>query len=312
MTSVLITKIQNQLFAIPGNNVLEIVSIDNYKSEDIVTHLPGSILIKNHNNLIPLVWAEGIFNDKTIDLFHSLNLRVVIVESNSLKFGLIIDEVLDFENVDISPINERIQTLTLFQSCFVNPNNQITLLLDLDGIGTISKITKKEETKEKPVENKEMYEYMLFNLINIKRCGIPVSYIDRLEQFNASSIEFTGNIPIIRYRDFTLPLIFTELQLNLINSKKTCLDFYTTQLTCIVIKNSGKYFGLIIDNFQDIQDTSNLIDSSTSDRSGIEGSVLINDNIVTILNIPHIISTYLTISFDDLPVKPFIDLKLAS
>ena len=130
---------------------------------------------------------------------------------------------------------------------------------------------------------------ILFKLEDERSYAVPLSLIDRLEEFDTSRIEWSGNQALIRYRNASMPLVNVEKILNLkgesvINTREG------GKINCIVTKVNGVFFGIVVSEIIDIAMSESPLESDTVDRDGLLGTIYIDEKLITLLDLFEIVN----------------------
>ena len=150
------------------------------------------------------------------------------------------------------------------------------------------------ETSVKSVLNQsEVQEFMQFNLKKSKNYSIPLHIVNRLEEFSSREVEYTGAVPLMRYRGEVMPLLFIERQLELCSIDECLIDFYPELLKVIVVDLHNKQYGIVVDEILDIGTTDAQLDTRNTDREGFIGTIFIGDKTATIVDIHFLIHNYI-------------------
>jgi two-component system chemotaxis sensor kinase CheA len=293
----LMVKFCNSIYSIPLDDVAEVVCLEEFKDSKVLHHIENSLILRHHEELLPLVdLVELIGKEKHLDNESVLN--VVIVKSDGYKYGIIVDEILDIEEIVVKKMSEQLKEANYFLGVTFIGHGELALILDLAMIAKKSEIKHIETSSSgtrylAEVEQKNDMEFMQFNFRNSQNYAFPLVVVNRLEEINTSDIEFSGAIPLVRYREESLPLLFIERQLNLCLVSDTLVSYYPEIVKVIVVNLHNKIFGIIVDQILDIGTTSEQVETDSIDREGFLGTIFIGNNTVTILDINYLISHYL-------------------
>jgi two-component system chemotaxis sensor kinase CheA len=119
------------------------------------------------------------------------------------------------------------------------------------------------------------------------RMALPLSKLERLEEFAASEVQRTGSRMVVKYRDGVLALVGVSELLEERRGEARSTDIVASSESKIqvVICTAGDHeVGLVTDRVLDIVrvSTSNLAGST---REGVLGTVIINDAITELLDV---------------------------
>lgn len=291
----LMVDVENHIFSIPLDNVAEVVLFeDGKKIGQRIDYLNDKKVLRHQGELIPLLEAREIFSLGNTYVNEQMNI-VLIREKNSL-YGIIVDQINDIEEIIVKKLDPILgECQQYLGSTFVGDGN-LSLILDVNGIAkanNIETIMEKEIVKPKIHEtvDNEISEYMRFRLSNGQLFAIPLESVYRFEVIDPKSINFSGSLPIVKYRESTLTIVFLENALNFndINSADSMEGLVNLDL--IVVKKDDRWFGLRVSELLDIGVTRDKIDFSSSDREEILGVTFIEEEIVSIVNIDSVIGS---------------------
>jgi two-component system chemotaxis sensor kinase CheA len=323
----LVIKSIGEFFAVPQLNLVELVRLESDEEKALIEKIQGSEFLKLRGNLTPVfrlndvLELQNVHNKSeqlrcTLDDFSSGGTQdnqnsttkiedaenIIILSAEDLFFGIIVDEILDTEEIVVKPLSNSLKHLNLFGGATIMGDGKVALILDALGfLNTVSDSTQrvKEEafaTDEGAVnvdEAGEMQENLLVKLGDERTYAVPLPLVARLEEFEVSKIERTGNQPIIRYLNAPMPLINVEKTLKL--NGKSMLERHKEigkdVISCIVTTIRGKNFGIVVDEIRDISIDHSNIDASAVDREGILGTVFIDDKTVSLLDVYTIIES---------------------
>jgi two-component system chemotaxis sensor kinase CheA len=113
-----------------------------------------------------------------------------------------------------------------------------------------------------------MQDYLLVRLQSPTKHAFVLGFVHRLEEFKRSAVEYSGSVPVVRYRDVILPLVSVNEQLGY----KSVIDESKT-MSVIVVKKAEAMFGLIVDEIVDTLATAADLDAKVSTQNGIFGSL---------------------------------------
>ena len=172
-------------------------------------------------------------------------------------------------------------------------DGKVALILDVLGIAQHSnvisesnegRLVAEEEKEEDP--NEATQTLLLFTIGNNHRMAIPLSQAARLEEFEKSQIEHTGQDEVVQYRGDILPLIRVS---NFIPTPPYDDSSSTDEkLQVVVYTSENGNYGLIVDRIQDILEA-NIQVQRQSNQTGIKGSVVIQEKVTDLLDVEEII-----------------------
>lgn len=288
----LMVKSNNATFSIPLDEVAEVVRLEDYNESKVFHRIEQSFLLSHHGELLPLVDLKAmLFNENNITPEQVLN--IVIVNADGQRFGIIVDEIMDIEEIVVKKMSKTLEKANYFIGVTFLGHGALALILN------IGKMVEKMQLKNSGgrdksdedhiVKNIVLQEFMQFNLLHSGNYSLPLDVVSRLEEIPTSSVEYSGAIPLIRYRGDVMPLIFVERQLGFCSADKVLAQVYPDILNVVVINLHNKKIGLVVDEILDIGLTTDVIETRNIDRSGVLGTVFIGDKTVTVLDVSFIV-----------------------
>jgi two-component system chemotaxis sensor kinase CheA len=115
------------------------------------------------------------------------------------------------------------------------------------------------------------------------RTAIPLSAVDRLEEFKRSAMEHTAGRDVVQYRDTILPLVDIGATLGYMPGAEP-----TDTVQVVVYSEHGRMVGFVVDRILDIVEQVATVHQS-SDRSGIVGSIVVQGAVTDLLDVAEII-----------------------
>ncbi|MDD0854199.1 chemotaxis protein CheW [Halobacteriovorax sp. GB3] len=292
----------DQHFSVPLDNIAEVVNFGKAKEMSKVQNMEGSLVLRHHEEIIPLVDLS-----KTLGLSDESNLRneneIVILTGEGLKFGIIVENVLDIEEVVVKKLVHQLKNCIAFMGTTLVGDGDLALILDPNGLAELNEISidvedesleyKRFET-EQAVVNEE--EYMQFNLFSRENFCISLDDVFRLEEIEASRISYSGELAILRYREKFLPIIHPETLLGFSPTSVQEVVENDDILNLLVIEKNEKQYGILVSKINDIGKSDQELHDNTIDREGIKGTIYINEKTVTVLDTEYLVANYKKIS----------------
>lgn len=292
----LLVKCENERFAIPQVKLVELVRVEKDNDNAKIEYLQGRPMYRLRNELLPLIDLKAVLklSDKTKNYENRDVVSIVVLNADGRQFGLIVDEIQDTADIVVKPLSPFLKKLSVYSGATIMGDGSVSIILDVSGIiqweslsGTQGK--EKEERVKQAVssvkDKSESQELLLFKINAPGKYCIPLSLVQRLEEFNQKHIEYTGAQPVVRYRDTILPII----SLNKVLGYGTEKDFAKEKISIIVIHKQGRPYGILVDEIIDVEATSSDVNTNIKDREGILGNMIIHDEVTVVLDILNII-----------------------
>jgi two-component system chemotaxis sensor kinase CheA len=142
-----------------------------------------------------------------------------------------------------------------------------------------------ESAEEVAAEDDENTTLLVFRGGSESHKAVPLSLVTRLEEIDASKIEWVGGRPLIQYRGHLMPLVPADADITIKREGTQAL---------VVFSDGDRSMGLVVDAIIDIvDDTLNI--ELVNDRSDLIGSAVIRGRATEVVNVGH----YLPLAYED-------------
>lgn len=321
----LMIKSEGETFAIPQQNLVELVRLETSEELEKIEKFSGSEFLRLRGQLTPIFRLGGELSLKEVNeratqlklvsdnhgessqagerkqsLFTDEGLKdqalnIVILSAEDNVYGIVVDEIMDTEEIVVKPLNNQLKEINIFGGATIMGDGRVALILD--ALGFLSAVSELDVEKSDEIvsdesgslgdPSTEYQENLLFRLYDDRIYAIPLTLVARLEEFKADQIEKTGHQKIVRYLDAPMPLIGVEKTLGLDGDSLINKEHLETHETvnCIVTKIRGRNFGIVVKEIMDISIDHANIDDTAVDREGIMGTIFINDRTVPLLDL---------------------------
>lgn len=287
----LMVSVGDNSFCLALEDVNEVVNYCGEKDGEIIHKVEGGTVLRHHDELIPLIDLSvclGVESNKS-----SSEMNIVIVKGEGFKYGIIVDEIHDIEEVVCKKLSAHLKNIACFQGATFVGDGEMAMVLDLLGLAEYAGVNievEEDDYSDNIIDSKEDLEFMQFDFFEKLNYAVPLEQVVRLEEFSLDQVERSGNLALIRYRENILPLIDVESTLGF---NETQDEFRSMDvLKVIVVNKENSTFGFVVNSIKDIGFTNDEINLMTSDREGIKGTVFIDDKTVNVIDIDYLIENY--------------------
>ena len=125
-TDALLVQVGEELFAVPFSSIVRSVFVP---AKDVKSFSDGDVAIVDGQEL-PLLWMRKFFNLSP----KAANYKVVIVEQESVKAGLVIDNIVSEQEVVVKPFSAALKTVQGFSGATVLGDGRVALVVDVAGL----------------------------------------------------------------------------------------------------------------------------------------------------------------------------------
>ncbi|MDH3347930.1 MAG: chemotaxis protein CheW [Desulfobulbaceae bacterium] len=225
----------------------------------------------------------------------SSSLNIVVVSAGSVKYGLIVDMLLDSEEIVIKPLGRHLQQCKGYAGATIMGDGKVALILDISSLARMGDLASLEGSdratelakaaKEAVNANKDKQSLLIFRSSEEEQFSVPLSQVERVEKTTQTDIGHIGGRRVIKYQDGSLPLISIDEAA----AVQPLAD--VDDLLVIVFHLAGKYIGLLSIGPLDTVEINMDIDDSTLKQPGIMGSSIINNQITMLVDIFELVQT---------------------
>lgn len=269
------------IFAIPQLKLEELVRVDLEEDPHQIETLYGAAIYRLRGELLQLVDMNVILEKREyFEVGNKEVLNIAVLNADNQHFGIVVDEILDTADIVVKPINRLLKSLQIYSGATVLGDGSVALILDVTGISRIAQINfeKNNTLRDEITKPSLVQDFLLFNLNSEATHAIALSYVDRIEEFNASEIEYSGKQMVIRHRGKILPLIPVNEQLEY--GKDQLGEIFPV----ILIERAGSSYGLIVNKIVDTLSTTEEVTTPISFHQGIVGNLYTSQKLVVVVD----------------------------
>ena len=252
----MIVGVQGQRFAIPQVDVVELVWVRAEDVKNRVECVQGAEVLTLRDKLLPLVRLADVLEidrnvepgdpgealpDRRTTLADRRSLprdvpadsgrqgperrqswrsdyHVVVLQTGTNSFGIIVDELHDFEEIVVKPLSNFLEGLACFSGTTILGDGKVILILDSTGLAGQAHLRfanlqaearrrHEDEQRRLAVLATRRRSVVIFESGGGERFAVPQGQILRLEQIQTSSIQRMGEREYVEYRGDSLPVI---------------------------------------------------------------------------------------------------------
>jgi two-component system chemotaxis sensor kinase CheA len=222
-------------------------------------------------------------------------LNIVVVSTGAMKYGLVVDELHDSEEIVVKPLGRDLKKCKGYAGATIMGDGRVALILDVANLAHMAGLTSIEgssraaevaqENLRAIREQKDRQSLLVFRSAENEQFAAPLNMVERIEKIKATDIESVGGKRVIRYRGGSLPL-FSVDEVAMVQPLADVED-----LLVIVFIISGKETGLLAIGPVDAVELSLDVDGHTLKQAGIMGSAIINDHTTLMVDVYEIVQT---------------------
>jgi two-component system chemotaxis sensor kinase CheA len=203
-------------YAVPQISLLELVRLKGTQARERIEIIQGAPVYRLRGNLLPLVYLNRELEiqgaPRAADVEETVN--IVVLQADNRRFGLVVDQVNDTEEIVVKPLGQHLKGITAFAGATIMGDGRVALILDILGIAqhasVISSAPERGTGQHGIVKEDKLTQrqtLLLFLTRDGRRMAIPLSIVARLEEFPRSTLERLGAHQVVQYRGRVLPLV---------------------------------------------------------------------------------------------------------
>ena len=290
-------------YAIPQVNVFEMLRYEPKEGVPGVEDFYGVPVFRLRDKLIPLVFLnhELKLDDHLPPVDQPLN--IVIVQAAGIRFGIVVDEVLYMQEVVVKSVGPLLKGTPVYSGSTILGDGRVALIFDIAAIavrsGIIAKLADNQFEQDIATAigaNTDEQQMLLFDLLGLERLVMPLDAVDRLEMIAAAKIDRRGNEAVVLYGNKIMKLI----PLTHYVEGATHKSLYGDETVPVIVHyHKGQPVGFIVKKVHNIVSVPTQAVMITQPQRGIMGSVIVNDSVMSILNVQEVLSLSGLGHFDD-------------
>ena len=285
----LIVSSDNDRYAIPQVNLLELVRLDGEQVTQGIELFQGTPVYRLRGRLLPLVYLRNELGlpqaTENLDVTN-----IVVLRADDRQFGLVVDRINDSEEIVVKPLSKQLKGVSVYAGTTIMGDGRVALILDVMGLAhsahVISGVRDRtvSETSDRSHINRNALQTLLVLAVGQdRRFALPIDQVTRLEKIAIDTVEHTGDREVVQYRGEILPLIRLSQTLGV-----SSVMHDENLMDVVVYSEHGNSIGLVVDAIVDIVETE-ITNTKVSNQLGLHGSAVIQGQVTDLLDLPAVI-----------------------
>lgn len=278
-------------YAIPQVSLLELVGLDGDAARSGIELVHGAPVYRLRGQILPIVYLNRELD--VADVSENGSVTIVVLKADDRQFGLVVDQVNDTEEIVVKPLSPQLKGIRAFSGCTIMGDGQVALILDVLGLAqkahVISEVQEQQAvgdgSQRTGDKGRDTDTLLVLQVGDDGRTAIPLSAVDRLEEFKRDAIEHTAGQDVVQYRNTILPLVDIGATLGYMPSNEI-----SDSIQVVVYSSGGRMVGFVVDRILDIVEEVATVHQH-SDRPGIVGSIVVQGSVTDLLDIQEIIQS---------------------
>jgi two-component system chemotaxis sensor kinase CheA len=299
--------------AIPQVKLQEVLRVNRKGDGPCLEYLHDKPIHRLRGQLLPLVDLQEFLSvpsqpsAKSL-LFDEDLVNIVVLKAGSTAFGIIVDEIEDNADIVVKPIPSFLKNVGIYVGATVLGDGAVALALDVGGIAERAQLNGNGENRkvqdpghQDQSRHHSTLDYVVFDIGDQGPYVLPMSLVNRLEEFKNSRFEYAGPRKLIQYRDKLLPIVtaadyFRELSPELQNWSRESQQLPPDAICpVIVLQLYDRLVGLQVRRIMDIVTIDSNIDDSLKIHQAIHGTLIHKDRVHTVLDAYRVVRDALNI-----------------
>ncbi|HSQ43074.1 MAG TPA: chemotaxis protein CheW, partial [Fibrobacteraceae bacterium] len=217
------------------------------------------------------------------------SVKIAVVTTGHIRFGLVVDGFLDTEEVVLKPLGSHLKDCRFYAGATILGDGHPALIFDISGIAERwLNIATLQDAREALVKKEAAVPQDVQALIILKGgvqqfYAAPLGLITRIEQVPAKQIEKVGGKMHMQYRNAIMPLYTVDSIAN-VEPLPEQEDYYV-----VLFKIQKKEVGLVVAEIVDTVESKASVDQSAYHQNGILGTAIIDNRTTFILDLYGIV-----------------------
>ncbi len=284
----LIVEAANSRFAIPQLSVLELVRTSS-NGEHRVETIHDTRVLRLRDTLLPLVDLADVLGLPKHETGTD-NAFVVVMIVGEQRFGVVVDNVFDTEEIVVKPLAKALSGIAVFSGNTILGDGTVIMIVDPNGIARAVSVSEESEKASAEMQvstqaGEEVTSMLLFNAGGEEPKAVPLSLVTRLEEIDTQDIESADGERFVQYRGGLMPLVQIGCGASLEQNQRQPV---------LVFTDGGRSVGLVVDEIVDIVEEPLNIEKSGG-TPGIIGTAVLKGKATEIIDVGH----YLTLAYHD-------------
>ncbi len=297
-------------YAVPQVSVLELVRLSGEHARGGIEHISGAPVYRLRGTLLPLVRLDeqlglvpaGAAHDMdTPESSGSTNYSepsahadgelgevesrggfIVVLQAEQHRFGLVVDDVLDTQEIVVKPLGRHLKGLPMYAGATILGDGSVVLILDATTVARRADVLAQAvgaAVSGVVAESVPIDPVLVVELAGGRRAAIPLDMVTRLEEISAESIERVGGREVVQYRGHIMPMVRLA---GLLGAFGEGGEEERVQL--VVYTRGERSVGFAVQRIIDIA-TERSGSRSDIDDHALLGSVVVGDRVVELLDV---------------------------
>ncbi len=288
-------------YAVPQGNVLELLRPESGDGSTEIQMFREAAVYRLRGESLPLVRLDVVLGTRNQPPEPAIDpngaASIVVLQVDGRKFGLVVDDVEDTQEIVVKPLRNLLKGLSIFAGATIMGDGRPILILDVPGFAVHAHVlSEMREAKTAPDPTlsagvvEEKHSLLLFAGDDEAQMAVPLSNVIRLEQFPRTAVERSEDRDVVQYMGEIMPLVhLSDLLPERRRERRTASPAPgpDDRIHVIVYSHGSRRVGLVVNRILDtIEHT--LANLRPASRRGTMGSIVIQGRVTEVLDVEEI------------------------
>jgi two-component system chemotaxis sensor kinase CheA len=283
-------------YAIPQVSLLELVRLEGGQARRGVEKVHEAPVYRLRGSLLPLVHLDRALQVEP--LAPAGVVHIVVLQADDRQFGLVVDAIHDSEEIVVKPLHERLKSLNVFSGATIMGDGRVALILDVTALAqranVLAAVREGAPVRESrsALERKLDRQTVLLFAADGGQMAIPLSCVERLEEFPRPALERVGAQRVVQYRNDVLPLLNVSRALRggqrPRKRRASARRAGRGTVQVVVCRNGTQRAGLIVGKILDVVEAT-LESRSEARRPGVSFTAVVQGRVTEFLDVEAIL-----------------------
>jgi two-component system chemotaxis sensor kinase CheA len=288
----LLVMVGDEHYAMPQAHVRELIRHKPGLGTDVIEDFYGTLVLRRRQQLIPLYdlrqWVQlPERHREPCESWH-----IVVMEVADLRFGLLVDEILNLQEIVIKPLPAALQQGSLFSGATIQGDGRVALILDVGELARRSGSNARlemsaEQAQTSPKETEDSVAMLLVQIPNFGLSAIPMTYVWRLDKVEARMITQRAGHAVLPYQGHVVRLL--DLEHLLVPQERPHSQVYDHQMDIVMCWHGQALVGLVVQHIVGMADVPQQLHQADTHQFGLQGMVLHQGEVINVLHLPQLL-----------------------
>jgi two-component system chemotaxis sensor kinase CheA len=279
-------------------NLLELIRHRLPDAAPLLEHYRDRPLLRIRGELVPLFFLSQHLDGDPPGLAPGQSLNVVVIQTSEGRLGVVVDEIRQFQEVVLKPLERSLRESTLFSSATVMGDGRVCLIIDVDRLAIagrdliapldLARKGKPADPAPAASSGERLISVLTFAIEGLGETALPLDYVSRLEKIALTEVRTNGDREVVQHGSELIQLIRVGHCLGKARGS-TATGTRAMRLDVIITEIDGMTIGLVVDAILRIVKVSDRLHKANPPREGLLGYALLPDQPLNLLDLPALL-----------------------